>query len=256
MTDISKIAVRASTQDHLEIEDIQDGIVILKNGNACLVLAVSSINFDLLSEKEQEATIYAYASLLNSLTFPIQIVIRSQQKDISAYLKLLDETAEKTKRQIIKKQILQYRHFIQETVQKNNVLDKKFYLTIPMSALETNPGKVLAATLNPKKSRLPFSKEYILQKAKINLYPKRDYLLSQLTRLGIRGHQLETKDLIKLFFDIYNSASHGQQIIEAKEYQAPMMQSTLIPSPPTAGNSSIGQTMHEKINHLVKESVK
>ena len=257
MTDTAKIAIRASTQDHLEIEDIKEGITILKDGGACLVLAVNSINFDLLSEKEQEATIYAYASLLNSLTFSIQIVIRSQQKDISAYLKLLKQTAEKTKHQVIKKQILKYHDFVKETVQKNNVLDKKFYLIIPMSALEIGAGKVLTATLSPQKRKLPFDKDYILQRAKINLYPKRDHLIRQLTRLGIKGRQLETKELIKLFFDIYNPTSHGQQIVEAKQYQTPVVQSAtpapvgtgLLPTPPT-------DTIRDKIDNLVKESIK
>jgi len=83
MNDQTKIAIRASTQDHLEISDVKEGVVILKDGGSCLVLQISAINFNLLSEREQEAIIYAYGALLNSLSFPIQIVIRSQQKDIS-----------------------------------------------------------------------------------------------------------------------------------------------------------------------------
>ena len=82
MADPAKIAIRASTQQHLDIEDIQDDLIILKDGSCCLVIAATAINFGLLSEREQDATIYAYAGLLNSLTFSIQIVIRSQRKDI------------------------------------------------------------------------------------------------------------------------------------------------------------------------------
>ncbi|HET7713363.1 MAG TPA: hypothetical protein VFK94_02980, partial [Patescibacteria group bacterium] len=72
----------ASTQDHLDILDIRDNVIILKNGNAAGVLQTNAVNFDLLSESEQDALIFAYASLLNSLTFPIQIVIRSKRMDI------------------------------------------------------------------------------------------------------------------------------------------------------------------------------
>ena len=97
MTDPTKIAIRASTQDHLEIEDIQEGIIILKSGSSCLIIGTTAINFGLLSEKEQEATIYAYAALLNSLTFPIQIFIRSTRKDITSYLVLLAEREKKEK---------------------------------------------------------------------------------------------------------------------------------------------------------------
>ncbi len=116
MSDPAKIAIRASTQEHLEIEDIKDGIVILKDGSCCLVLATTAINFGLLSEKEQEATIYAYAGLLNSLNFTVQIVVRSARKDISAYLSLLEERQNKETRKLIRDQIIKYRQFIQETV--------------------------------------------------------------------------------------------------------------------------------------------
>ncbi len=225
MADTTNIAIRASTQEHLDIEDIKDGVIILKDGGACLVLISSAINFGLLSEKEQEAAIFAYASLLNSLTFQIQIIIRSALKDISSYLRLIEEQEAKEKRRLIKEQLGKYKIFIQETVQKNKVLDKKFYLVIPMSALELGVTKTLLTGLT-KRRTLPFDKDYILQKAKVNLYPKRDHLLRLLNRLGIKGRQLETQELIKLFFDIYNPESHGQQVLAAEQYQPPLVQST------------------------------
>ena len=126
-----KIPIRASTQEHLEIEDIRDDIVIMKDGSCCLVLLTTAINFGLLSEKEQDATIYAYAALLNSLTFPAQIVIRSQRKDVTAYLKLLDREMAKQTNKLLKEQIQKYRNFVEEIVKKNNVLDKEFYVIIP-----------------------------------------------------------------------------------------------------------------------------
>jgi len=262
--DPAHIAIRASTQDHLEIEDIKEDIVILKDGGACLIIAVTSINYDLLSEKEQEAIIYAYAALLNSLTFPIQIVIRSQQKDVSSYLNLLKETAEKEKRPLIKEQIIKYAKFVEETVKKNNVLDKKFYIVIPMSALEIGAARALTTTFTPGKRKLPFDKSYILEKAKINLYPKRDHILRLLGRLGIKGRQLETKELIKLFFEIYNPEAPGQQILETDQYQKPLVQATLpasnqeiVPSPQALDNTQQPEeTVFEKINNLVKETIK
>lgn len=259
----AQVAIRASTQDHLEIEDIKDDIVILKDGGACLVISVSSINYELLSEKEQEAIIWAYAGLLNSLTFPIQIFVRTQQKDISVYLNLLKETAEKEKRPLIKEQILKYAKFVEETVKKNNVLDKKFYIVIPMSPLEVGPAKAFAATFSPAKRKLPFDKSYILEKAKINLYPKRDHILRLLKRLGIEGYQLKTKELIKLFFEIYNPESQGQQIIEPDQYQKPLVQSNLptaeikfTPPPENAVQPEPEQDIYKKIDSLVRGASK
>jgi len=234
MIDPTKIAIRASTQDHLEIEDIQEGITILKNGSSCLIIGTTAINFGLLSEKEQEATIFAYAALLNSLTFPIQIFIRSTRKDITSYLTLLAEREAKEKRQLIKEQITKYKEFIQKTVQKNNVLDKKFFLIIPMDTLELGLSKesvqrslppVLATSLfGKKKKQTPtLDKEYIIQQAKINLYPKRDHLLRQLSRLGLQAHQLDNHELIRLFYDIYNPESAGQQMADISQYQTPIV---------------------------------
>ena len=84
-----KIAIKGSTQDHLPIEDIVDGIVVMKDGSCASILKLSSVNFDLLSEKEQTALVYAYGGILNSLNFPIQIMIKSTTKDVGVYLKNL-----------------------------------------------------------------------------------------------------------------------------------------------------------------------
>lgn len=220
--DPTKIPIRASTQEHLDIEDIQDGIIILKDGGSCLIISTTAINFGLLSEKEQEATIYAYAGLLNSLTFAVQIVLRTQRKDISGYIKLIKRAEEKEGKKEIREQIQKYREFIEETVAKNEVLDKKFYFVIPMSALELGVKQAVTSAFTRKK--LPFEKGYILQKAKTNLYPKRDHVLRQLSRLGLKGKQLNTQELIRLFFNIYNPGVEGQQLTTGEQYQKPIVE--------------------------------
>src|SRR5688572_20377840 len=87
--------IATSTQDGIPVADIINDIVILKDGGAALVLESTSLNFGLLSEKEQEAVVYAYAALINSLSFSIQILVRSQRKDISNYLTYLDKAYQK-----------------------------------------------------------------------------------------------------------------------------------------------------------------
>jgi len=254
MPDTAKVAIRASTQEHLEIEDIKDGIVLLKDGSSCLVLATTAINFGLLSEKEQEATIYAYAALLNSLNFTIQIVVRSARKDISSYLALLEEREAKEERKLIKDQIGKYRQFIQETVQKNNVLDKDFYIIIPMSAIELGVAKTFKKTVSRQKS-LPFDKGYILQQAKINLYPKRDHLLRQSSRLGLKSNQLESQELIRLFFNVYNPESSAQPMAESSQYKTPVVKAAMIPKVETKTEKTEVEesTIRKQINNLVKK---
>jgi len=205
--DPAQIPVRASTQEHLPIEDIQNNLVILKDGSCAMVLKVSSLNFDLLSEKEQDAIMNAYGALLNSLSFPIQIVIRSQKKDISSYLEILKKQEEKTQTNpLLKNLISSYQKFVAEMVKKNNVLDKKFYVIIPFSSLELGVTSTLTSMIKPRKN-LPYSKEYILQKAQLSLNPKRDHLIKLFSRIGLSAKQLETKELISLFYEIYNNES-------------------------------------------------
>ena len=222
--------IKASTQDHLDIEDVCDNLIILKDGSCCLVLQSSAINFSLLSENEQDATIYAYAGLLNSLTYPIQIIIRSQKKDINSYLALLNAQKAKTKNVLLKNQLEKYHQFVQKTVQENEVLDKKFYLVIPFSSLELGIKSTLASTFK-KKPGLPFDKDYILQKAKNNLVPKRDHLISQLTRLGLRARQLTTPELIKLLFQHYNPDAGSIEFSEDGGYDKPLVQAAVANQP-------------------------
>lgn len=225
---MKSLPVRGSTQQAIPIEDIKDDFVILKDGSVCLALQTTALNFGLLSESEQDATIYAYAALLNSLTFPIQILIRSQRKDISAYLELLAGAEDRQTNPLLKKQITKYRRFIEETVKKNNVLDKRFYIIIPFSSFELGVKQALGSAFLPKKVKLPFSKSYILQKARTTLYPKRDHLVRQFTRVGLSARQLTTHELISLFYEIYNpEISETQKVAIGAEYTAPLVQPTI-----------------------------
>jgi hypothetical protein len=202
MVDLSKIAIRGTTQQHLDIHDIASDLVILKDGSVVLILEVSAVNFGLLSEQEQESIIFAYAGFLNSLNFPIQIVIRSRQKDISDYVKSLQDEENRQTDQLVSAQIKKYREFVAQMVKDNNVLDKKFYICIPFSSLEM--GVKSASGLFFKKGGLPLPEEEIINRATTTLFPRRDHVLRQMGRLGLKSRQLDTEDLIKLFYTIYN----------------------------------------------------
>lgn len=214
--------IRGTTQEFTEIEDIRDDLVILSDGSCCLIIETTATNFGLLSEKEQDALIFAYAGLLNSLTFPLQLVIRSRRKDISSYLRLLDEAMAKQEKPELKERIAKYREFVARTVGENNVLDKKFYLSLVFSSLEL--GVKTAATALVKKRGLPFPKDYILERARNVLFPKRDHLLRQLTRLGLHGEQLSTQKLIELFHSIYNPEIFGQKPGPGQDYGTVMVE--------------------------------
>lgn len=197
----------SSTQEHLEIREIVDDIIITQSGSAALVLQTSAINFDLLAEYEQDSKVFAFAGLLNSLNFHIQILIRTRRIDISNYIDYLKNKENDTMTEGLKKQLHIYTEFIQKLIIENDVLDKNFFIVIPF-----NPGGDIptANILKSKKTKeelqqnLQLKQEQLVEKAKIFLYPKRDHVLKQLSRMGLMGKQLTNKELISEFYTIYN----------------------------------------------------
>jgi len=231
-TDPLKIAIKGTTQDHLPIEDIIDGVVILKDGSAAIIMQISSVNFDLLSEREQSSLVSAYGGILNSLNFPIQIVIKSSTKDVGAYLKNLIEAENKQVNKLLKERIKSYRKFIEDTVKKNDVLSKSFYAVVKFSSIElgiTKGGKQTITSLIPlpkvgqASTGLPYPKSYILEKAKANLEPKRDHLIRLFSRLGLEIRPLTNKESIELFYKIYNEEVVVNQKLQTTNYQNPIV---------------------------------
>ncbi len=194
----------STTQEHLPIADITNDIVLYKDGGAALIMESTSLNFGLLSEKEQEAVIAAYAAMINSLTFSMQTVVLTQKKDISSYMAYLDEQSKKITQPLLAKLMQEYKNFITESVKKKNVLGKRFFVILYLSPLELGVGKTVKALTKRKSGPLPYSKSYVIKKAKITLYPRRDHLIRQGGRLGIKLRQLVTNELIDLFYAVYN----------------------------------------------------
>lgn len=178
-----------TTQQHLLISEIKEDILVLKNGGGALVLQVSAVNFGLLSDREQIAIISSFAQMLNSLNFSIQIVIYSERLNINSYLNLLDKAKQAHLNPLLANMLETYKQFIQATIKENDVLDKKFYITIPLYPLELG----ITAT-----------KENLEQKIKTILLPRKDQIIRQLARIGLSATQLSHQKLVEVFFDIYN----------------------------------------------------
>lgn len=228
------MATKASTQEHLDIEDVRDNIVILKNNAASAVVQTTAVNFDLLSEVEQDGMIAAYSQLLNSLSFPIQVLIRSKKMDISAYLENLVGVESEQTNPYLKEQIKSYRQYVADLISKNDVLDKRFYIVIPYQDISLKPSvsfldiflKVLG--IETKKT-VRVNKRYILDKAKIALEPKIDQIIKQLSRIGVKGKLLTTQELVELFYDIYNPTSSSEEKLKAgaQEYTTPIVEAAI-----------------------------
>jgi len=196
----TRTKVKTTTQSHLELKEVIDDLVITKSGQVVLIVQTNAVNFALLSEFEQDNKILAFAGLLNSLNFYIQILIRTKRIDISSYLGHLKKQLERPMSDGLRKQMQIYTIFIQNLIVQNDVLDKKFYIAIPFTApVVSSPIPFLDNTANSM-----FNLKKRIEQAKIYLYPKRDHILKQLGRMGLIGHQLTNEEIIDLFYEIYN----------------------------------------------------
>ena len=204
-----KPSVKTSTQEFIEIDEIKDDILLLKDRSCVSIIEVGAVNFYLLSSEEQDSIIYSYANLLNSLSFPIQILMLSKKTNISSYLEYIDGRVQKQRSEILKKRLLGYKEFIKNIVKKTSVLEKRFFFVIPFSPLELGAVGANAAGLN---------KEYIISRAKTSLYPKRDHLLRLLAKVGLSTTVLYKQQIIELFFNLYNPTATGRQLAPIDSY--------------------------------------
>ena len=188
-----------TTQRFTEISDIVDNVVILSGGQACLIIEVKAVNFSLQSQDDQQIKILSYGSLLNSLSFPIQIVIVSRKIDISNYIRLLDVEQRKTSSNVLAKRIGMYKDFVGDLVRTNVVLDKKFYIAISFSFLEK--GASGAGSIKDKNAFARDAKNLLMSKA--------TSVLGGLQRIGLISKILDRNELINLYYEIYNSDSHN-----------------------------------------------
>lgn len=211
--------ITASTQDHLDILDIKDDFVILKNGVVSVVLSTTAVNFDLLSEVEQDALISAFSMLLNSITFPVQVVVRSKKLDISKYVEKVQNVESKIADPLLKSQAQAYRKFVQDVIRQNEVLDKRFFVIISSGvknfAVEPGTGAFdwIGKLFGAQNQRTDVNLEQSIADARAHILPRADHITKEFNRLGVKARRLSTQELVELYFDLYNPSSlHGQRI--------------------------------------------
>lgn len=206
----------ASFQRYLDISEIKEGTVILKNQNLRAVLMVSSINFALKSQEEQDAIIYHFQNFLNSLDFSIQIIVSSRKLNIEDYYKTLMIREKEQSNELLKIQIGEYRNFIKDLIEMSNIVNKTFYIIVPYSPSEelVQAGKSFLANLTQpggaKKGENSFRSEDFA-KNRNQLMQRVQHIASGLSGVGVKMTALNTQELIELFYTIYNPeiSEHG-----------------------------------------------
>jgi len=192
----------STSQQFLEFKNIKDGAVILKNNSLRGILLVSSINFELKSEEEQKAIIYQFQSFLNSLDFSCQILVQSRKLNITGYFDQLKQLEEKQENELLKLQTAEYRKFIQDLIQKQEIMKKDFFIIVPFTLSEAAglTGGLLKKTFGQD---LSFNEEGF-KRCRDQLWQRMEFVAVGLRRCGLTAVPLTTPEIIELFWSLYH----------------------------------------------------
>lgn len=205
-----------TTQDFLPIQEIRDGVVVLKNGGLRLVLICSSLNFSLKSPDEQQALIFQYQNFLNSLDFHVQIFIQSRKLNIQPYLMTLEKRLTEQSNDLIKIQTKEYIEFIKKFTETVNVMAKSFFVVIPYDPLiiDVARGGLLSRFSGKSKQSAEQAKKASFEESKTQLEQRASVVEQGLARVGIRTAPLGTEELVELYFKIFNPGENEVPILE------------------------------------------
>lgn len=192
---------KLGTQDFLEIDQIKEGIVVLKNKGLRIVLAVSSLNFELKSDEEQRALLYQFQQFLNSLDFSCQVVIQSRRLNIVGYLDKLKEIEQKEENELLKIQIADYKKFIESILAKGEITQKTFYVIVPFALGELG---VIPGGGKQKSSLVGTLSEENFQRCKTQLLQRVEFIALGLKSCGLTAIPLNNLELIELFWGLHH----------------------------------------------------
>lgn len=202
-----------STQKYVDVEEIRDGVIVLKSGSLRAVLMVSSINFDLKSTEEQDAIIGQYQNFLNSLDFPVQIIVSSRKLNIKPYLEFLTAKESQQTNELLRLQISEYMNFIKNLTEVSNIMSKFFYIIVPFSPVEAKEGGLfgkLSAIFNPR--QVVAQKRELFGTYENQLWQRVDHITAGLSGIGVKVTALNTGEIIELLYNSYNPTVYTKSI--------------------------------------------
>lgn len=195
----------ASTQQYVDVKEVRDGVIVLQNGGLRAIALVSSLNFDLKSSEEQDAIILQYQNFLNSLDFPVQVLIHSRRFNIEPYLQMLREKENEQPSELLRLQISEYRHFIKNLTEVSDIMSKYFYVVIPFASVEDKQSgffEKLGHMMNPKQAIS--EKRELFETYRNQLMQRVDHVNIGLGATGVRVAMLNTEEVIELLYNTYN----------------------------------------------------
>jgi len=201
-----------ATQRYLDISEIKEDVVVMKDGTMRAVLMVASINFALKSEDEQEAIIAQYVSFLNGLEYPLQVVIQSRRLNIDKYLDKLKQAEREQANELLRAQIADYRTFVSELVVLGQIMQKYFFVVVPYNPLSDKRkgffqqlSDLFAPVLSVRLAEDRF------QKRRSDLMMRIEHMQGSLNSMGLKAVQLDTQGLVELYYRVYNPETYDAQ---------------------------------------------
>jgi len=193
-----------STQDHLPIAGIQDDVIIMTDGSVRAVLRVEPINFELKSQREQDGIIYSYQSFLNSLEYPIQIVIQSKKLDLERYLIKLEATIKDMTNDLLRIQTEDYIGFVRRLISVANIMSKRFYVIVKYASVEKQAGLGGITSFIHRKPTGPLMDQDQFERYRAEVVNRATAIGNSLAHIGMRVSMLTTQQLIEVFYSTYN----------------------------------------------------
>ncbi len=213
---LAKNNISVSTQQYLDIAEIKENTIVMKDGTLRAVLLVSSINFALKSEDEQNAVIDSYVRFLNNLSFTLQIVIQSRELDIDNYLEYLKEKEKQQTNKLLKVQTADYIEYIKELTSLGRIMNKRFYIIVPynpMSDKRKGFFSLISEALKP--ATIIKLKEKTFREYQEMLERRNESVIGGLESMGVAVARLDTQSLIELYYKTYNpETSKNQNLVD------------------------------------------
>lgn len=190
------------TQSFVPVQEVRNGVMILKDGGLRSVLMASSINFALKSEIEQDAIVGAFQTFLNTLDFSVQILVHSRELDIRPYLQLLESKAAVQNSDLMKLQLREYTKFVERFVDQTSVMRKHFYVVVPYQAIAAPDVPSSIPFLGGKKNEAQEDQRFLEQVGQLD---QRTAVVQQgLAAAGIRTQKLDTEAILELLYRAFN----------------------------------------------------
>ncbi len=202
--------LKKPTQDFVPIQEIRDGIIIMKDGSMRVIMLASSINFALKSGEEQEAIMFQFQNFLNSLDFSLQIFLESRRLDIRPYLALLAERQKQQVSDLMRIQIKEYANFIKSFTENVEIMTKNFFIVVPYVPLKLDFTKG-TALFSSKKTKSE-EKNDTFEEARIQLDQRTSLVSGGLSRCGIRTALLGTEEVVEVFYKLFNPGDMDKPI--------------------------------------------